>query len=124
VSSFEHPRRGQLEKVRKRLARTKFVVVDEVSMVGCKMLTCVDEKCSRIWPLSSGSSAVLGGLPIILFLGDFNLFPDTPLWKDKGVYTSHLYRSFCTELRPVGPGIPHVVYFTTVQVASRGTPKF
>ena len=88
VSSFEHPRRGQLEKVRKRLARIKFLVVDEVSMVGCKMLTRVDEKCSRIWPLSSGSSAVLGGLPIILFLGDFKQFepvPDTPLWKDNGI---------------------------------------
>ena len=92
VSSFENPQqstgRGQLDKVRKRLARTKILVVDEVSMVGCKMLVRVDEKCSRIWPLTSGSSAVLGGLPIILFLGDFKQFEpvrDTPLWKDNGL---------------------------------------
>ena len=43
---------------------------------------------SRIWPLSSGSSAVLGGLPIILFLGDFKQSEpvhNTPLWKDNGM---------------------------------------
>jgi PIF1-like helicase len=91
VSSFEDPRqssgRGQLDKIRKRLARTKFLVVDEVSMVGCKMLVRIDEKCSRIWSLPSGSSAILGGVPIFLFLGDFKQFEpvrDTPLWKDHG----------------------------------------
>jgi ATP-dependent exoDNAse (exonuclease V) alpha subunit len=47
----------------------------------------MDEKASRIWPLSAGSSAILGGLPIILFLGDFNQFEpvrDTALWKHNG----------------------------------------
>jgi hypothetical protein len=46
-----------------------------------------DEKCSRIWSPPSGSSAILGGLPILLFLGDFKQFEpvrDTPLWKDHG----------------------------------------
>ena len=91
VSSFENPRqptgRGHLDKVRRRLARTKVLVVDEVSMVGSKMLVQVDEKCSRIWSLPTGSSAILGGLPIILFLGDFKQFEpvrDMPLWKDRG----------------------------------------
>jgi hypothetical protein len=34
-----------------------------------------------------GSSATLGGLPILLFVGDFKQFEpirDTPLWKDHG----------------------------------------
>ena len=91
MRSFECPQqstgRGQLDKVRKRLARTKFLVVDEVSMVGCKMLVRVDEKCSKIWASRSDSSTVLGGLPILLFLGDFKQFEpvrDTSLWKDNG----------------------------------------
>jgi PIF1-like helicase len=91
VSSFENPRqptgRGHLDKVRRRLARTKVLVVDEVSMVGSKMLVQVDEKSSRIWSPPAGSSAILGGLPIIQFLGDFKQFEpvrDTPLWKDRG----------------------------------------
>ena len=91
VSTFEDAQqstgRGQLDKVRKRLARTKFLIIDEVSMVGCKMLVRIDGKCSRVWPPPPGSSVILGGLPIIIFLGDFNQFEpvrDTPLWRDNG----------------------------------------
>ena len=43
---------------------------------------------------------------------------------DKGLYTSHMYRSFCVELRSVPAGKLHVVYLAGVQVASRGTSKF
>jgi ATP-dependent exoDNAse (exonuclease V) alpha subunit len=47
VSSFENPQqstgRGHLDKIRKWLARSKFLVIDEVSMVGCKMLVRIDE---------------------------------------------------------------------------------
>ena len=41
----------------------------------------------------------------------------------KGLYTSHLYSSFCVELRTIPAGKPHVVYLAVVQVASRGTPN-
>ena len=39
----------------------------------------------------------------------------------KGLYTSHMYSSFCVELRSIPAGKPHVVYLAGVQVASRGT---
>jgi hypothetical protein len=56
-------------------------MVDEVSMVGAKLLQKVNQKCSKIWSTATTSDAILGGLPIIIFLGDFDRFEDTPLWK-------------------------------------------
>src|SRR6267378_8162469 len=73
-----------ISKIRQRLAPIKILMVDEVSMVGAKLLQKVNQKCSKIWSTPTTSDAILGGLPIIIFLGDFNQFEpikDTPLWK-------------------------------------------
>ena len=41
--------------------------------------------------------------------------------NNKGLYTSHVYSSFCIELRSIPAGKPHVVYLAGVQAASIGT---
>jgi hypothetical protein len=59
-------------------------MVDEISMLGAKMLHKVNRKCNKIWSTATTSDAIMGGLPIVIFLGDFNQFEpvkDTALWR-------------------------------------------
>ena len=41
-------------------------------MVGFKALIKLDNCCNTIWDLIRVKSTVFGGLPIVIFLGDFN----------------------------------------------------
>ena len=53
-------------------------------MLGAKMLHKVNRKCNKIWSTATTSDAIMGGVPIVIFLGDFNQFEpvkDTALWR-------------------------------------------
>ncbi len=50
------------------------VVVDEMSMVSLDLLATVDLHLGKAKALHENSSAVLGGLPIVIFLGEFFQF--------------------------------------------------
>ena len=76
-----------------RLAHKKIFIVDEVSMVGLEALVQLDDRCNAIWDLNREGSTVFGGLPIVIFLGDFNQF--TPvgghaIWRQDMFYTQVL----------------------------------
>jgi hypothetical protein len=43
-------------------------------MVSLENLVRINERCNAIWDLDRASDTVLGGLPIVIFLGDFNQF--------------------------------------------------
>lgn len=60
------------------------MIVDEISMVSLEMLNIVNDQCNKIQALRRDSTAILGGLPIVVFMGDFHQFPPIralPLWK-------------------------------------------
>jgi hypothetical protein len=57
-----------------RLTHKKFFILDEVSMVSLEALVQLDNRCNTIWDQNRDNSTVFGGLPIVIFLGDFNQF--------------------------------------------------
>jgi hypothetical protein len=62
------------QATRSRLSHKKIFILDEISMVSLKNLVQINERCNAIWDLNRASDTVFGGLPIIIFLGDFNQF--------------------------------------------------
>ena len=65
-------KRGASRRVR---SNKTTLIIDEISMVGLKLLTCIDEQCKIVKNLDSKSTAVFGGLPAVIVLGDFHQFP-------------------------------------------------
>jgi hypothetical protein len=66
-----HPVR---QATRSRLAHKKILIIDEISMVGLENLVQINDRCNSIWDLNRASDTVFGGLPMVIFLGDFNQF--------------------------------------------------
>ena len=62
------------EPTKLRLAHKKIFIIDEVSMVSLEALIQLNDRCNAIWDRDRQSSTILGGLPIVIFLGDFNQF--------------------------------------------------
>ena len=59
---------------RSRLSHKKIFILDELSIVSLENLAQVNDQCNSIWDLNRASDTVFGGLPIVIFLGDFNQF--------------------------------------------------
>ena len=62
------------QATRSRLSHKKIFILDEISMVSLENLVQINERCNAIWDLNRASDTVFGGLPIVIFLGDFNQF--------------------------------------------------
>lgn len=88
------PRDGAGPEVYKWKTR-KMLVLDEVSMLGCKDLCTINKTLQHLRPFSDGtpSSEPFGGIPVILFAGDFMQF--TPVNQQ-----SILIRRDITKPRP------------------------
>jgi hypothetical protein len=57
-------------------------------MLSTKLLGQVNQNCTKIFGLPTTGSAVFGGVPIVLFFGDFFQFPPIggdPLWTSKAI---------------------------------------
>ena len=70
----------QLNKIQQSLACMKYLIIDEMSMVGRKMFGQVDMRLRQVFP--HRSDQVLGGCSLLLF-GDFGQLPpvmDLPLY--------------------------------------------
>lgn len=54
----------------------KMLVLDEVSMLGCKDLCTINKTLQHLRPSSDGtpSSEPFGGIPVVVFAGDFIQF--------------------------------------------------
>jgi hypothetical protein len=50
------------------------MIVDEISMVSLTMLATINEQCNRIRAVRQDSTAILGAMPIVVFMGDFHQF--------------------------------------------------
>jgi hypothetical protein len=58
--------------------------IDEISMVSLTMLNTINQQCNRIRAVGKDSTAILGALPIVIFMGDFHQFAPIkaqPLWQ-------------------------------------------
>jgi PIF1-like helicase len=51
------------------------LVIDEISMVGSKLMDSIDRQCNVMKNLSSDSTAVFSGLHVVIVLGDFHQLP-------------------------------------------------
>jgi len=51
------------------------LIIDEISMVSSKLMDSIDRQCNVMKNLSSDSTAVFGGLHVVIVLGDFHQFP-------------------------------------------------
>jgi hypothetical protein len=62
----------------------RILVLDEVSMISEEALENLSERCHVLWKPPADSDVACGGLPLIMFLGDFHQFApirSMPLWK-------------------------------------------
>jgi hypothetical protein len=50
------------------------LIIDEISMVSSKLMDSIDKQCKVVKNLSSDSTAVFGGLHVVIVLGDFHQF--------------------------------------------------
>jgi hypothetical protein len=62
------------QATRSRLSHKKIFILDEISMVSLESLVQINNRCNAIWDLNRASDTVFGGLPVVIFLGDFNQF--------------------------------------------------
>ncbi len=59
------------------------MIVDEISMVELEMMSNMEKQLAKAWGLSNSSTAVFGGLPIVIIIEDFYQFlpiAGRPLW--------------------------------------------
>jgi Helitron helicase-like domain at N-terminus/PIF1-like helicase len=55
-------------------ANKTILIIDEVSMVSSKLMDSIDKRCRIVKNLDPNSTAVFGGLHIVIVLGDFHQF--------------------------------------------------
>jgi len=74
VGVGRHRKRKPSQRVRSLWADKTILIVDEISMVGSRLLDSIDKQCKLLKNLDPNSTAVFGGLPIVFLLGDFHQF--------------------------------------------------
>ena len=81
IQLFKDLKDEQLRKFQLQNKNLKFIVIDEMSMVGARLLHLIDRRCRDIFPNIAESFA---GLHVYMF-GDFRQLPpvkDAPLYND------------------------------------------
>jgi hypothetical protein len=61
------------------------MIIDEISMTDLSMLSNINTQCKTAKSLDRSSPDLFGGLPIVIFMGDFYQFPPVrgpALWKE------------------------------------------
>ena len=72
-------------RIKELWSNKTIMIIDEVSMVDLTMLNTINNQCKIAKSLDRGSPDLFGGLPIIIFMGDFFQFPPVKgpaLWKN------------------------------------------
>ena len=70
---------NQLKSLQEKHERVRYVIIDEISMVGCKLFAQCSQRLNQIFP----SEGIFGNRSVILF-GDFGQLPpvaDSPLFQ-------------------------------------------
>jgi PIF1-like helicase len=61
-------------RVRSLWPNKTILIIDEVSIVSSHLMNSIDNRCKLLKNLEANSTAVFGGLPIVIALGDFHQF--------------------------------------------------
>lgn len=72
-------------RIRKLWAPKTIVMIDEISMTDLSMVSTINSQCRVTRSLERHSPDLFGGLPIVIFIGDFYQYSPVrgqPLWKD------------------------------------------
>jgi PIF1-like helicase len=67
-------KRGPSRRVRSLWTDKTILIIDEISMVGSKLLDSIHKQCKVVKNLNCNSTAAFGGLPVVIVLGDFHQF--------------------------------------------------
>jgi hypothetical protein len=84
--SIDRSRRTAMSsRVTRLWSRKTIMIVDEVSMMDLTMISVIDNHCKIAKSLDRSSTDLFGGLPVVIFIGDFFQFPPVrgpALWKE------------------------------------------
>lgn len=72
-------------RVRWLWSHKTIMIVDEVSMMDLHMINVIDNQCKIARALDRSCPDLFGGLPVVIFIGDFFQFPPVlgpPLWRE------------------------------------------
>jgi PIF1-like helicase len=72
-------------RIKRLWANKAILILDEISMTDLNTLAIIERKCKAAKAQQSSSPDLFGGLPIVIFMGDFFQFPPVrgrPLWKE------------------------------------------
>ena len=72
-------------RIKKLWSKKTIMIVDEISMTDLSMLNTINNQCKIAKSLDRNSPDLFGGLPIVIFIGDFYQFPPVrgpTLWKE------------------------------------------
>jgi len=67
-------KRQTSSRVRSLWRNKTMLIIDEISMVSSKLMDSIDKQCKVMKNLDSNSTAVFGGLHVVVVLGDFHQF--------------------------------------------------
>jgi hypothetical protein len=76
---------GMNSRVRRLWSRKTIMIVDEVSMMDLRMISVIDNQCKIAKALDRSCPDLFGGLPVVIFIGDFFQFPPVlgpALWRE------------------------------------------
>ena len=74
IAVRNHLKRQPSSRVRSLWANKTMLIIDEISMVSSILLDSIDRRSKVVKSLDSNSTAVFGGLHVVIFLGDFRQF--------------------------------------------------
>ena len=72
-------------RINKLWSRKTIMIIDEISMMDLSMLSKINNQLKIAKSLDRSSPDLFGGLPIVIFMGDFFQFPPVKgqaLWKE------------------------------------------
>ena len=83
--------------------RCSALIIDEISMIDLKLLATIDKQLQKAKCFSASSTAVFGGLSLVILTGNFYQFPPVigqSFWaktkRDTGIHGQTLRQSFTT----------------------------
>ena len=83
ISKTQKP--GMKPRIKKLWLKKTIMIIDEISMTDLSMLSTINNQCKIAKSLDRNSPDLFGGLPVVIFMGDFYQFPPVrglALWKE------------------------------------------
>jgi len=85
ISISKNQKPSASARVRKLWSSKTIMIMDEVSMLNLSSLSMINNQCKTAKSQDRNSPDLFGGLPVVLFFGDFFQFPPVnglPLWRE------------------------------------------